>query len=87
MSFRTHGNILEHVTINTDILPNTSAASTGLYRFSMTDYDKAVFSVGVFCTNRSSVGPVGAATFVVKESSDSTGALSALATISSALTG
>ena len=82
MSFRTHGNILEHVTINTDVFPNTSAAATSLCRYSMTDYDKAVFSVGVFSTARSSVGPVGVATFIVKESSDSTGALSAIATIS-----
>ena len=47
----------------------------------MDDYDKAVFSIGVYATGAHEVGPVGVATFVIKESSDSTGALTALATI------
>lgn len=84
MSFQTHGNILEHVTINTDMMEESSAIATSLYRYNMTDYDKAVFSVGIYASARSSVGGfIGQATVWVKESSDSTGALSALATLDS----
>lgn len=83
MSFQTHGNILEHVTINTDVMPHTSAAATSMFRYNMTDYDKIVFSIGIHSTARSSAtAVVGQATVWVKESSDSTGALTALATLS-----
>jgi len=71
MSFRTHGNIMEHITVGADVYGNTTAATTSM-AYDMTDYDKALFIVGLGSAATSAPGrPV----IEVKQSSNATGAL------------
>lgn len=44
---RTSGNIIEHVTVNSDVLIVTSAATATSMAYDMTDYDKCVFVCGL----------------------------------------
>ena len=67
---RTHGNIIEHVTINSDVITVTSAATATSMAYDMTDYDKICFTVGV-----SSHGGGNNALIDVRQSSNSTGTL------------
>lgn len=68
---RTSGNLIEHVTVNSDVLIVTSDATATSMAYDMTDYDKCVFCCGVAsCEGGDHIE------LDVRESSNSTGTIS-----------
>ena len=66
---RTHGNLIEHVTVNSDVLIASSGATATSMAYDMTDYDKCIFTCGI-----ASHGGGDHLELDVKESSNATGA-------------
>ena len=67
---RTHGNIMEHITVGVDALGNTTVASTSK-AYDMTDYDKALFIVGL---GSAATAAPGRPVIDIVQSSNTTGA-------------
>jgi len=65
---RTHGNLIEHVTVNSDLLVAASNASATSMAYDMTDYDKIIFTAGIASHEGGNH-----LEFDVKESSNTTG--------------